>query len=118
MAIADEVVAALKDNRLMFAYQPIIDAGRAQPVHYECLLRMRREDGTIVTAGHFIPAAEQLGLVRLVDRRALEMTIATLHAHPRCHAGRQRVGHDGRRSGLAAILRRLCARQRARWPSA
>jgi diguanylate cyclase (GGDEF)-like protein len=82
MAIADEVVAALHDHRLMFAYQPIIDAVTRQPVHYECLLRMQKPDGAIVTAGHFIPAAEQLGLVRLVDRNALEMTVATLKAYP------------------------------------
>jgi EAL domain-containing protein (putative c-di-GMP-specific phosphodiesterase class I) len=34
-----------------------------------------------VAAGQFIPAAEQLGLVRLVDRHALEMTVAMLRAH-------------------------------------
>jgi diguanylate cyclase (GGDEF)-like protein len=81
MAIADEVVAALHDHRLIFAYQPIINAKTREPAHYECLLRMRREDGTIVSAGHFIPAAEQLGLVRLVDRHALEMTIDALKKH-------------------------------------
>ncbi len=82
MAIADDVVAALKDGRLIFAYQPIVDARTRQAVHHECLLRMRREDGTIVTAGQFIPAAEQLGLIQRVDRHALEMTVAQLHAHP------------------------------------
>ena len=81
MGIGDEVVAALKDDRLVFAYQPIIDAKTRLPTHHECLLRMRRPDGTIMSAGHFIPAAEQLGLVRLVDRRALEMTVAQLHEH-------------------------------------
>jgi diguanylate cyclase (GGDEF)-like protein len=82
MGIADEVVAALKDDRLLFAYQPIIDAKTRLVTHHECLLRMRQEDGTIATAGYFIPAAEQLGLVRLVDRRALEMTVAKLHEQP------------------------------------
>jgi len=82
MTIADEVVAALNDNRLLFAYQPIIDAKTRKPVHYECLLRMIRLDGSIATAGQFIPAAEQLGLARLVDRHALEMAVAQLHAHP------------------------------------
>jgi EAL domain-containing protein (putative c-di-GMP-specific phosphodiesterase class I) len=43
---------------------------------------MSRTDGTIATAGQFIPAAEQLGLVRLVDRRALEMAVADLYANP------------------------------------
>jgi diguanylate cyclase (GGDEF)-like protein len=82
MSVADEVVSALKEDRLVFAYQPIVDAASREPVEYECLLRMVRPDGSIAPAGHFIPAAEQLGLVRLVDRRALEMTIAALHAHP------------------------------------
>jgi len=83
MGIADEVVAALNDDRLVFAYQPIISAKTRLPVHHECLLRMIRTDGTVATAGQFIPAAEQLGLVRLVDRHALEMTVAQLHAHPK-----------------------------------
>jgi len=81
MAIADEVVAALHDQRLVFAYQPIVNAKSREAVHYECLLRMRRADGSIVSAGQFIPAAEQLGLVRLVDRHALEMTVAQLKRH-------------------------------------
>jgi diguanylate cyclase (GGDEF)-like protein len=83
MTIADEVVAALNDDRLVFAYQPIVSAGTRLPIHHECLLRMVRLDGTVATAGQFIPAAEQLGLVRLVDRHALEMTVAQLHAHPK-----------------------------------
>ncbi len=82
MGIADEVVAALHDQRLVFAYQPIVSAQTREAVHHECLLRMRRPDGSIVSAGHFIPAAEQLGLVRLVDRHALEMTIEQLKQHP------------------------------------
>ncbi|MDE2462191.1 MAG: GGDEF and EAL domain-containing protein [Alphaproteobacteria bacterium] len=83
MAIADEVVSALKEKRLVFAYQPIVTADEHLPVHYECLLRLRRSDGEVVSAGHFIPAAEQLGLVRLVDRCALEMAISQLRAQPR-----------------------------------
>jgi diguanylate cyclase (GGDEF)-like protein len=83
MSIADEVVAALNDDRLVFAYQPIVSAKTRKAVHHECLLRMVRTDGSVASAGLFIPAAEQLGLVRLVDRHALEMTIAQLHAHPK-----------------------------------
>ena len=82
MGIADEVVAALKEDRLTFAYQPIIDAHTKEPVHYECLLRMIKLDGSVATAGQFVPAAEQLGLVRLVDRHALELAVSQLHAHP------------------------------------
>ena len=81
MQVADEVVLALKENRLVFAFQPIIDAHTRKTIEYECLLRMVRKDGTVVPASQFIPAAEQLGLVRLVDWHALEMTVAALHKH-------------------------------------
>jgi diguanylate cyclase (GGDEF)-like protein len=81
MQIADEVVLALKENRLKLAYQPIIQARTRQVSHFECLLRMAKPDGSILTAGHFVPAAEQMGIIHLVDRFALESTIARLRAH-------------------------------------
>jgi diguanylate cyclase (GGDEF)-like protein len=82
MTIADEVADALASDRLIFAYQPIVCAKERRTEHYECLLRMLRPDGSVASAGQFIPATEQLGLVRHVDRRALEMAIAELHANP------------------------------------
>jgi diguanylate cyclase (GGDEF)-like protein len=81
MQIADEVVLALKENRLKLAYQPIVTARSRKVSHYECLLRMAKPDGEILTAGLFIPACEQMGIVHLVDRFALETTIAKLKAH-------------------------------------
>ena len=81
ITIGDEIMSALREDRLVFAYQPIVGARSRKPEHYECLLRLRRENGTIANAGEFIPAAETLGLVRLVDRRALEMAVAQLYAH-------------------------------------
>jgi diguanylate cyclase (GGDEF)-like protein len=81
MQIADEVVLALKEKRLKLAYQPIIGARSRKVSHYECLLRMVKPDGSILTAGHFVPAAEQMGIVQLVDRFALEAAIDKLRAH-------------------------------------
>lgn len=81
ITIGDEITAAVEEHRLILAYQPIIGAISRKAEHYECLLRMAKKDGSIVAAGEFIPAAETLGLVRLVDRRALEMAVAQLYAH-------------------------------------
>ena len=75
-------MSALNDHRLVFAYQPIVGATSRRPEHYECLLRLAHKDGSIAAAGEFIPAAETLGLVRLVDRRVLEMAVAQLYANP------------------------------------
>jgi diguanylate cyclase (GGDEF)-like protein len=82
MQICDEVMLALKENRLRLACQPIVQARTRNVSHYECLLRMVKPDGSILTAGHFVPAAEQMGIVHLVDRFALEATVARLKAYP------------------------------------
>jgi diguanylate cyclase (GGDEF)-like protein len=82
MQIADEVVLALKESRLTLAYQPIIAARSRKISHYECLLRLITPAGEILTASHFVPAAEQMGIVHLVDRFALEETMRQLKAHP------------------------------------
>lgn len=81
MQIADEVMLALKENRLKLAYQPIVQARSRKVSHYECLLRMVKPDGSVLTAGHFVPASEQMGIVHLVDRFALEATVTQLKAN-------------------------------------
>jgi diguanylate cyclase (GGDEF)-like protein len=101
MNIADEVVAALNEQRLVFAYQPIVCAKTREIKHHECLLRMKKPDGSVIGAGQFIPAAEQLGLVRLVDRHALEMTVAQLRANPRASLA---VNVSGTTTGDSAWL--------------
>ena len=83
MAIADETVRALREGRLRLAFQPIVAAATRHVGHYEALLRMVKEDGTVLAAGHFVPAAEQMGIVHLIDRHALEQAIAMLRTHPR-----------------------------------
>lgn len=82
ISIADEVISALDQNRMLLALQPIVSTKTHEPVLYECLLRMERPDGAIVSAGEFIAVAEQLGLSRLIDRRTLELAIEILKKHP------------------------------------
>ena len=81
-SIADEVISALEQNRMMLALQPIVDTKTRQPALYECLLRMEKPDGTIISAGEFIPLAEQLGLSRFIDRRVLELAVELAKTHP------------------------------------
>src|SRR6202012_2954372 len=44
MGIADEVVAALHEKRLVFAHQPIVRAKKREPGDHAGLLRMGGED--------------------------------------------------------------------------
>jgi len=78
----DRVLRAMRDDRLALAFQPIVRARSGEPAMYECLLRMRAEDGSIVPAGQFVPAVERLGLIRLLDLSTLEMALGELRQAP------------------------------------
>ena len=83
IAIADEIVRALNDRRMILALQPIVTSSSHERELYECLLRMKRLDGSIASASEFIPVAEQFGLAKLVDHRALELAIELLRSMPK-----------------------------------
>jgi EAL domain-containing protein (putative c-di-GMP-specific phosphodiesterase class I) len=87
LSIGEEVQAALREDRIMFAFQPIISAATGEVDYYECLLRMRSRDGRIVTAGEFVPVLEQLGFIRLIDRYVLDKALAEVAAHPEVRLG-------------------------------
>ncbi|HZS81246.1 MAG TPA: GGDEF and EAL domain-containing protein [Stellaceae bacterium] len=80
MAVGERVQRALKQGRLLFAFQPVVHSGSGMVDYYECLLRMREEDGAIVAAGQFVPMIEQLGLIRNIDRFVLERAVEELDA--------------------------------------
>ena len=80
--MSDVILTALNERRVRLAFQPIVgDIGEA-PSKFECLIRMRAVDGREVPAPEFIPVAERLGLVHLLDRRVLELAVNTLTACP------------------------------------
>lgn len=81
LTIADDVMSALNANRMRLVLQPMVSTKTGKPAIYECLLRMELPDGRVVSAGEFIPVAEQLGLARLIDRRALELALELLQKH-------------------------------------
>ncbi|OUS11644.1 hypothetical protein A9Q97_07140 [Rhodospirillales bacterium 47_12_T64] len=82
MVIGEEVKQALKEDRIALAYQPIVDAQSNELVLVEALLRMYNRDGEIVPAGMFIPVVEQLGMMRVIDRRVLELALEDLVRYP------------------------------------
>ncbi len=87
LSISDEVQLALKEERVVFAFQPVVAAATGKVDHYECLLRMRTPDGRIIAAGEFVPVIEQLGFIRLIDRYVLDKALAELAAHPTVKLG-------------------------------
>jgi diguanylate cyclase (GGDEF)-like protein/PAS domain S-box-containing protein len=67
--------AALNDDRAIAAYQPILDLGSGQIVSLEALLRLRDEDGSLITASEIFAALLDPELSRRVSRVMLDQVI-------------------------------------------
>jgi len=66
-SIAGELESALMQDRLVPAYQPIVDLNTGRVVADEALARIRQADGSLLAAGHFIEAANHLQLTHKID---------------------------------------------------
>jgi diguanylate cyclase (GGDEF)-like protein len=78
-----EVSLALKENRLRLYFQTIEPArpnANAEPI-VEILLRLECPDGTIASAGEFVPAAEKYFVAHRLDRWVVRNTLAWMEAH-------------------------------------
>ena len=73
------ITRAMDEGRLRLYYQtiqPLVPG--TQGTHYEILLRMLDEDGTVILPTAFIPAAERYGMMPAIDRWVIENTFAKL----------------------------------------
>jgi diguanylate cyclase (GGDEF)-like protein/PAS domain S-box-containing protein len=81
MKWVSRISSAVEEDRLELFFQPIIgigkEHGKAQG-HYELLLRMRDEDGEIVSPNQFIPAAERYNLMPTLDRWVVRESLSKL----------------------------------------
>ncbi|MFT7235230.1 MAG: diguanylate cyclase (GGDEF)-like protein [Methylophagaceae bacterium] len=64
---APRIRAALQQEKFLLEFQPIHAVATNSISHYECLIRMRGEDGVIFSPNEFIPVAEKMGLVEQID---------------------------------------------------
>ncbi len=82
MEMATFLHRAIHGQKLLLAYQPIIDTQTGGTGFYECLLRLQGEDGHITSAGGLVPIAEKLGLIDQIDQMVLEMVVEDLLRNP------------------------------------
>lgn len=80
--VADEIVAALNERRVVLAFQPIVPTKPGRLAFEEALIRLRQDDGALLGPDAVIPVAEKLGLIELLDERVLELTLDCLAENP------------------------------------
>ena len=72
----EKIEYALLNERFLFYFQPIMHIADKTVDHYEVLLRMLDDNGTVLAPQYFIPAAEQTGLIHAIDHMVLRKSIA------------------------------------------
>ena len=82
VAMAEQIISALKESRIHLAFQPIVDATTHNIEFYEALIRLESDEGSVIAAGEFIDIAQELGLIRLVDHHALDLVLEILINNP------------------------------------
>ena len=74
-------MTAINEDRISLFYQPIVSTETGEPGFYECLIRITDSKDGVIPAGHFIPVAEELGLIRVLDMKVVEKALAALEVY-------------------------------------
>ena len=85
MNMVNYLTEAINKQQLSLAFQPIVCSRTGHIEHYEALLRIKKEDGTLATAGPLIPVAERMGLIDIIDELVLDMVVKQLRSSPNLH---------------------------------
>jgi len=73
-----ELEIAIRKREFIVHYQPIVALKTGVCIGAEALVRWRRPDGRLVRPDHFIPFAEETGLIRPITDQVIESVIADL----------------------------------------
>jgi diguanylate cyclase (GGDEF)-like protein/PAS domain S-box-containing protein len=80
---AARLTRAVEENRLELFYQPIVPIAGAGPLAFhELTVQLRDDDGRLVPAGEFIPAAERYNVMPAIDRWVILQALARLRNAP------------------------------------
>ncbi|GAC1327710.1 MAG: bifunctional diguanylate cyclase/phosphodiesterase [Beijerinckiaceae bacterium] len=82
---AEDILGALNQGRIRLALQPVVRTSCGGVAFEEGLLRLIQPDNSIIAPAVLLPVAEKAGLVALLDRRVLELSLLRLSENPTSH---------------------------------
>lgn len=78
MGWSHRIKEALSSNRFALFAQPIVSIKTGQTIMHEVLLRLGDSNGSFISAGGFLPAAQRFGLSVDIDKWMITNAISTL----------------------------------------
>ncbi len=102
---------ALDDERLVAFAQPIVPLASGRASHHELLLRMLDEEGLPIAPGHFLPVAEEFGLIVEIDEFMVKKAVdlAARGHRVNVNLSAQSIGKTGMSDFIGAELKRSAA---------
>jgi diguanylate cyclase (GGDEF)-like protein/PAS domain S-box-containing protein len=86
-ALSEQIRRATERGLFVLVQQPILDLESNEVSQYELLLRMRGEEGELLTPPSFLGTAERFGLIQGIDRWVAQQAVRLL-------ASQQKAGRD------------------------
>lgn len=84
----DELAEAIAGGEIFPVFQPIVHLGTGAIVGWEALARWNHPQRGILDPSHFIPSAEERGMIGAIDRSMIDQSLAMLAgADQRLHLG-------------------------------
>ncbi|MEM9277539.1 MAG: bifunctional diguanylate cyclase/phosphodiesterase, partial [Pseudomonadota bacterium] len=75
-------VEVMEKDAMHLAFQPVFDPASGQPAFHEALLRMDGLGDEVIKDAEFVRLAEDLGLMRILDLKAMNMALNVLERCP------------------------------------
>jgi len=66
---------AIANDKFVLFYQPILNIKTNKISHFECLIRLQQDDGSMLMPSDFVFRAEELGLISRIDRIVLKKAV-------------------------------------------
>lgn len=79
----EELLKSLNESRMLLAFQSVVEqrSDAINVIHEEIFLRLLDQEGTIHSAGYFVPVATNLGLIDTLDRYMIEKVFKHVQEH-------------------------------------
>ncbi|NEQ38195.1 MAG: GGDEF domain-containing response regulator [Okeania sp. SIO3I5] len=92
LQLENDLYSALSNKQFKIYYQPIVNLKTGQIVGAEALIRWQTSDGSIILPGHFLPLAEETGLIEAIGEFVLKSACEDVKALQDIGIGKIRVG--------------------------
>lgn len=108
IVLSGKIVQAIRDDRIIPAYQPVINQKDPDKSFFEMLARIQDVDGSFIPAYKFIPIAENTGFIRMIDIQILKAALTTLHNHKDISVSINLSGHTISNPSIADDIFNQC----------